>query len=75
MCQYKGFGERCECSDGECPNCNGDCEALASVVLFRVDMEDLTGTHFCEGCADAAMDSGLFTDQAREDEDDDEGDA
>jgi len=31
------------------------------MILFRVDMEDETGTAMCEECADDALDSGVFT--------------
>jgi hypothetical protein len=55
------MAQRCECADGGCPCCHGNCEREATVVLYRADMEDATGTPLCEGCADDAMDSGLFT--------------
>jgi len=29
-------------------------------TLYRVDMQDDTGTLFCRACADDAMESGLF---------------
>jgi hypothetical protein len=51
----------CECADGGCPACHGDCEREATVTLHRVDMEDRTGTLFCDECAEDAMSSGLFT--------------
>jgi len=61
---------RCECSDTQCvahagtPACNG----VAISVLYRVDMEDNSGTAFCEQCADDAMESGLFTDSIEDDD-------
>lgn len=53
---------KCECADGGCPVCHGACKKCSSVILYRVDMEDRTGTAFCEQCAEDAMESGLFTD-------------
>ena len=50
----------CECADPGCPNCKGDCSEKATRVLFRVDMEDHTGTLMCTECADDAYVSGLF---------------
>jgi len=41
---------------------------LATTILYRVDMEDVTGTAFCEACADDAFASGLFTDSTDESE-------
>lgn len=34
-------------------------------LLFRRDMEDLTGTLFCIPCTDDALESGLFTMETR----------
>lgn len=58
----------CECSDNQCPVHNGqnECVNLGEVVLYRVDMEDLTGTLFCEECASDALDSGLFVEHDQE---------
>jgi hypothetical protein len=42
----------------------GKCHEQACVTLYRVDMEDRTGTDFCEQCAADAMESGVFTDAA-----------
>ncbi len=55
----------CECSDSGCPvkACHGGkCSnrELATIIVFRVDMGDVTGTAMCRHCADDAMDSGLF---------------
>ena len=52
----------CECSDPACPNCEGRCTMPSDVILYRVDMDDETGTAFCEECAEDAYKSGLFTD-------------
>ena len=57
----------CECSDPGCPACKGDCRRAAVVVLFRVDMDDSSGVAFCQGCADDAMDAGVFTTETGED--------
>ncbi len=59
----EGVAEQdCECSDPGCPVHQGVAQCLipASMVLYRVDMEDVTGTAFCDGCGDDAMDSGVF---------------
>lgn len=54
----------CECGDVGCPVHKGKehCEKGARVCLRRVDMDDETGTLFCEACAADAQDSGLFGD-------------
>lgn len=57
----------CECSDPGCPVTHGQgCRANAAgkrgVILYRIDMEDVTGTLFCWSCANDATDSGVFTD-------------
>ena len=59
---------QCECHD---KGCTAEmhteakrCGQLATVILYRVDMEDQTGTAFCEGCADDAAMSGVFAYQA-----------
>lgn len=53
----------CECSDLCCPAHKGKCcKALVKTVLWRIDMEDVTGTAFCEACAEDASEHGLFTD-------------
>lgn len=64
----------CECSDPGCPSCSGQCSADATQLLIRVDMDDETGTLFCDDCAADAMESGVFC--VKEDDDDDpEGDS
>lgn len=59
----------CECSDNHCPACFGQCKEPATTTLYRIDMQDLTGTRFCEACADDAFESGLFTSKQEEEED------
>lgn len=61
----------CECSDSGCKAHKGTsaCESIGTTILYRVDMDDLTGTLFCESCADDAMESGLFSDVSLSDED------
>jgi len=53
----------CECTDPGCPQHEGVAQCLvpASCILRRVDMDDVTGTAFCDGCAEDAMASGVFT--------------
>ncbi len=55
---------KCECTDMRCPAHEGieDCREVATVILYRIDMEDITGTAMCEDCASDAFESGLFTD-------------
>jgi hypothetical protein len=55
----------CECRDIGCP-CEGACEENSVITLHRIDMEDATGTMFCDRCADDAYLSGVFTDEPRE---------
>ena len=54
----------CECADPQCPAHKGTskCANKANTVLYRVDMEDASGTLMCDDCADDATQSGLFTD-------------
>jgi len=61
----------CECGDKGCPVHQGEetCNLNAAVQLFRVDMDDQTGTLMCEKCAEDAFDSGLFTDSTDSDDD------
>lgn len=51
---------RCKCSDPGCKCCQGHCARPAEQILYRVDMDDETGTAMCEGCADGAFECGLF---------------
>lgn len=66
---------RCECSDSGCFHHKGksSCHDLAVSILYRIDTEDITGTAFCEMCANDAFESGLFTDSTEEDEIDNHG--
>jgi len=59
---------RCECSDPACPvqHPDSNCRQVATTILYRVDMEDVTGTAMCDACASDAMESGLFTDKTEE---------
>jgi hypothetical protein len=52
----------CECSDKGCRTHQGEshCHNQASELYFRVDMDDQTGTGFCDACASDACESGLF---------------
>jgi hypothetical protein len=56
------FKNPCECSDPGCPEHKGKehCNRAARTNLRRSDMDDETGTLMCAGCADDAMESGLF---------------
>lgn len=70
--------ERCECEDTadghpvrteERNENRARCLNLVSTLaepLYRVDMDDESGTLFCEHCAEDAMESGVFT--SRDDE-------
>lgn len=55
--------QTCQCADAACAAGHiGDCRLTATERLYRVDMEDTTGTAFCCACADDAWASGLFSD-------------
>lgn len=57
--------DTCECFDTQCPIHPGQpCHDEAVTTLYRIDMMDRSGTRFCEGCAEDAMGSGLFTNEA-----------
>lgn len=56
----------CECSDPGCPECAGNCNHKAVEILYRIDMDDTTGTAFCDQCSADAMSSGVFTDVAED---------
>lgn len=58
--KYRQKSIRCECGDPGCPVCHGQCNRLATAVVFRVDMEDETGTRMCHACSQDAAESGLF---------------
>ena len=53
---------RCECNDIACfrHQNSSECTGVGLVVLYRTDLEDRTGTLFCDECACDALDSGLF---------------
>lgn len=57
---------RCHCFDKGCPVHKGQhlCPNKALVRVYRVDMHDRTGTQMCEGCANDALDSGVFATHA-----------
>jgi hypothetical protein len=52
----------CECSDPGCPVHSGkeDCSNKGKRFVYRVDMEDETGTFMCSRCADDCYESGVF---------------
>ena len=53
----------CECSDPGCDACMGRCQTMGPTsILYRVDMDDCSGTRMCEACAADAFESGCFTD-------------
>jgi len=54
------INNKCQCSDMGCGVCRGMCKYAADYPLFRVDMDDETGTLFCERCGEDAFESGLF---------------
>lgn len=69
MGKFKAQGKRliymCECVDPGCPEHRGaarslECLEPATTILYRIDMEDHTGTKMCRGCADDAHASGVF---------------
>lgn len=47
----------CQCSDLLCRECGGKCRNIADITLYRADIHDTRGTHFCEECANYAVDS------------------
>jgi len=53
----------CECTDPGCPVHEGvsSCEGKGRVRLYRIDMDDRSGSLFCRECANDAFDSGVFT--------------
>jgi hypothetical protein len=60
----------CECSDCQCGHCAGRCVEASDYTLYRVDMADYTGTAMCEGCAEDAIASGLFSEESAAEADD-----
>ena len=55
----------CECCDPGCPvHPGGSCQNMTRTkLIYRVDMEDRTGTAMCPRCLTDAMNSGVFSDQ------------
>ena len=53
----------CECSDPGCPVHPGSerCTRRRVVTVYRVDMEDRTGTDMCQECGEDALNAGVFT--------------
>lgn len=53
---------QCECGDPGCPVHEGvaHCRNSATYTVYRVDMQDETGTSMCDKCAEDALDSGVF---------------
>lgn len=58
----------CECADTRCPECHGTCFEEGTILLYRIDMEDASGTLMCEGCSQDALESGLYTESPQEEE-------
>lgn len=56
--------ESCECADIECLSENrggcSPCGKPATVALRRVDWHEDSPLFMCEGCAEDALESGLF---------------
>lgn len=54
---------QCECFDPMCPHPGmpHQCQRTSSIIVYRIDMDDSTGTSMCTVCADDAMESGVFT--------------
>jgi hypothetical protein len=55
--------QTCECSDPGCPVHLGysQCTNTSQLTtVYRIDMEDKTGTLMCPTCLEDAMSSGLF---------------
>lgn len=52
----------CECSDPGCPAHEGksECTRIATTTVYRIDMDDRTGTRMCRECAEDAMESSVF---------------
>jgi len=63
QCEGRGFivSSPCGCADRLCPAHRGaDCRLAATTTLYRIDMDDATGTSFCDGCAQDAIEAGVF---------------
>ena len=61
---------QCECVHEDClhpaEQGSGQCIRQAAHILYRCDLDDHTGTAFCEECAEDAIDCGLFYDYGDE---------
>jgi len=53
---------KCECADPECVHHKGisDCKDTANTIMYRIDMDDTSGTLMCDDCANDATQGGLF---------------
>ena len=53
---------KCECADPGCSHHEGisECKDTANTIIYRVDMEDSSGTLMCDDCANDETQSGLF---------------
>lgn len=66
----------CGCCDPGCAEHEGwsECGKRATTTLWRIDMEDWTGTDMCSECAQDAMEAGVFTTEDPALQEDDEPD-
>lgn len=51
----------CECADPGCPVCHGHCRHRGELVVRNIDDEVGSGFKMCQGCAEDALESGIFT--------------
>mgnify|MGYP001557959701 FL=1 len=60
----------CECGDPGCPMHKGKskCKEQATRKVRRIDMGDSDYIPMCDGCADDALDSGVFSEHVEDDE-------
>ena len=67
---------KCQCADPGCPVHDGRsrCNRNATTTMYRIEVEDETGTPMCDGCALDASESGVFADGDDSDEDFDDFD-
>jgi hypothetical protein len=58
----KKFTHTCDCCDPGCPvhKDKSGCTNQATVTVRRLDFEDQPIYWFCDGCAQDALDSGVF---------------
>lgn len=60
--QPKSCMGRCECTDAKCPSRHDTyCYKDATTIVYRLDMDDETGTAMCDHCAEDALNSGVFS--------------